>query len=512
MAFFSDMISAEASATSHPLRARALPIETGGEAMIFMHADCPVARSEGLRARTRVELVANGRTLLATLYRATDELLAEDEVGIPHSLLERLSLAEGDKLAVRHPVPLSSLSDVRAKLYGHRLAEPSLREIISDIASGRYSDVEIASFVSGFAAQPVETEETAALTRAMLAAGDRLQWSAERIMDKHCVGGLPGNRTTPIVVAIVAAAGLTMPKTSSRAITSPAGTADTMETMAPVTLDIPAMQKVVEQEGGCIVWGGSVNLSPADDMLIRIERALDVDSDAQLVASVLSKKLAAGSTHVLLDLPVGPTAKIRSSQDANALAKLLKTVGVQCGLQVATLQTDGTQPVGRGIGPALEAQDVLAVLGNKSDAPTDLRERALALAAGILELDGAGRDDARAMTVRLLADGHAEDKFLRICEAQGGFRRPGQARQTRDVLAARTGRIAAFDNRRLARIAKLAGAPQRAAAGLVLHTRVGQVVEMGEPLFTIHSESRGELDYARTYAARNDDVVRLEAS
>ena len=507
----SNPASVHETSTPHPLRARALPFETGGEAMIFMHQDCPVARSEGFRARARVELVAKGRTLLATLYRATDELLAVDEVGIPHSLLGQLSLEEGEELEVRHPLPLSSLSDVRAKLYGHRLAEPSLRAIISDIAGGRYSDVEIASFVSAFAAQPADAQETAALTRAMLAAGDRMQWPADRVMDKHCVGGLPGNRTTPIVVAIVAAAGLTMPKTSSRAITSPAGTADTMETMAPVTLDISAMQKVVEREGGCVVWGGSVNLSPADDVLIRIERALDVDSDAQLVASVLSKKLAAGSTHVLLDLPVGPTAKIRSSQDADALALLLETVGAQCGLQIATLQTDGTQPVGRGIGPALEAHDVLAVLGNKDDAPADLKERALALAAGILELNGASPEAARAKTTELLTEGHAEAKFLRICEAQGGFRTPGQAQQTRDIFASRSGRIAAIDNRRLARIAKLAGAPQRAAAGLVLHKRVGQVVEEGEPVLTIHSESRGELDYAHTYAARNEDVVRLEA-
>jgi len=506
-----DMASFREVATLHPLRARTLPIETDGEAIVFMHENCPVARSEGFRARARVEIVAKGRTLLATLYRATDELLAEDEVGIPHSLVNRLSLEDGDGLTVRHPQSLSSLSDVRAKLYGHRLAEPSLRAIISDIASGRYSDVEIAAFVSGFAAQPVDAEETTALTRAMLAAGDWMQWSADRVMDKHCVGGLPGNRTTPIVVAIVAAAGLTMPKTSSRAITSPAGTADTMETMAPVALDISAMQKVVEREGGCIVWGGSVNLSPADDVLIRIERALDVDSDAQLVASVLSKKLAAGSTHVLLDLPVGPTAKIRSSHDADALAQLLETVGAQCGLKIAALQTDGTQPVGRGIGPALEAHDVLAVLRNEDNAPADLRERALALAAGILELEGASRDDARAKAAELLAEGHAEAKFIRICEAQGGFRTPGQAQQTQDIFASRSGRIVAIDNRRLARIAKLAGAPQRATAGIALHTRVGEMVERGKPLFTIHSESRGELNYAYTYAARNEDVVRMEA-
>ena len=151
-----------------------------------------------------------------------------------------------------------------------------------------------------------------ALTRAMVEAGDRLKWPAGTVVDKHCVGGLPGNRTTPIVVSIVAALGIMMPKTSSRAITSPAGTADTMETMAPVDLDIAAIRRVVEREGGCIVWGGAINLSPADDILIRVERALDIDSEGQMIASVLSKKIAAGSTHVVIDMPVGPTAKVRT--------------------------------------------------------------------------------------------------------------------------------------------------------------------------------------------------------
>src|SRR5690606_33271524 len=165
------------------------------------------------------------------------------------------------------------------------------------------------------------------------------------VMDKHCVGGLPGNRTTPIVVAIVTACGLVMPKTSSRAITSPAGTADTMEVMAPVELNLTQMRRVVEQEGGCIAWGGSVSLSPADDVLIRVERALDLDSEGQMVASVLSKKVAAGSSHVLLDIPVGATAKVRSHAFGERLAEQLISTGTQLGLQVQTLLSDGSQPV-----------------------------------------------------------------------------------------------------------------------------------------------------------------------
>jgi len=333
------------------------------------------------------------------------------------------------------------------------------------------------------------------------------------VLDKHCVGGLPGNRTTPIVVAIVAALGYRIPKTSSRAITSPAGTADTMEVMAPVALDLAAMRRVVEREGGCIVWGGNVRLSPADDILIRVQRPLDFDSDGQLVASVLSKKIAAGSTHVLIDMPVGPTAKVRSEAAAHSLgARLAHTAGA-LGLQLGIHRSDGTQPVGRGIGPALEAHDVLKVLRNAADAPADLRERALALSAALLDMapgSNAGTGLERARDV--LDSGAALAKFLAICEAQGGFREPPRAAFTADVPAAASGRIAEIDNRRLAKLAKLAGAPTSPTAGLETSLRVGDTVERGQPLLTLHAESPGELAYALEHAATLQPFVLGEVT
>ena len=214
-------------------------------------------------------------------------------------------------------------------------------------------------FIAASAGDRLNKKEVLDLTNAMVDTGQRLTWPSPLVVDKHCVGGLPGNRTTPIVVAIVAAFGLMIPKTSSRAITSPAGTADTMEVFTTVNLDIPTMKKVVEQENGCIVWGGSVALSPADDLLIRIERTANLDSEGQMVASILSKKIAAGSTHIVIDMPIGTTAKVRSIAQAELLKNFLESVAKEFGIETKVIFTDGSQPVGRGIGPALEAQDVL---------------------------------------------------------------------------------------------------------------------------------------------------------
>jgi thymidine phosphorylase len=278
-----------------------------------------------------------------------------------------------------------------------------------------------------------------------------------------------------------------------------------------VTLDLPALRRVVEREGGCIAWGGALGLSPADDILIRVERPLELDTEGQLVASVLSKKAAAGSTHVVIDIPVGPTAKLRSQAAAETIGAHLVAVGAEVGLRVEAVITDGAQPVGRGIGPALEARDVLAVLRGERGAPADLRERSVLLAGRVLELSPrVAAGEGRALARAILDDGRGWRKFQAICEAQGGMREPPRAAHTRPVTAARAGRVARIDNRKLARVAKLAGAPHDRAAGLDLHVRVGATVARGEPLFTLHAETPGELAYALSYVRAHADVVVLE--
>ena len=228
--------------------------------------------------------------------------------------------------------------------------------------------MEIAAFLIG-SASFMTSDELLALTGAMAEAGTQLKWPDPIVVDKHCIGGIPGNRTSMIVVPIVAAHGLPIPKTSSRAITSPAGTADTMEVLARVNVGVDEMKAIVAACNGCLIWGGHVNLSPADDILISVERPLSLDTREQMVASIMSKKLAAGSTHLLIDLPVGPTAKLANGTEAMRLRKLFEFVGDRFGIAVEVITTDGRQPIGNGIGPVLEAQDVMAVLANDPAAP-----------------------------------------------------------------------------------------------------------------------------------------------
>ena len=485
-------------------------IDTYQEPVLYMRKDCLVCVSEGFEAQSRVEIALNGRSIVATLNVVSGEFLLPTEAGLSEAAWRLLHASAGDEAILRHPAPLESLGHVRAKVHGRRLTPAALEAVIGDVAAGRYSDIELAAFVTACAGDHLDLDETIALTRAMVAVGERMQWGEGIVMDKHSVGGLPGNRTSMVIVPIVAACGLRMPKTSSRAITSPAGTADAMETLAPVDLDVPEIQRVVERTGGCIVWGGAVRLSPADDILIRVERPLDLDTQGQLVASIISKKAAAGATHVLIDMPVGPTAKVRSSHAAVLLARQLEDVARALDLHVRVAQTDGLAPVGRGIGPALEARDVLSVLRGEACAPQDLAERALGLAGQVLELgNAAAAGQGLALATAVLRDGRAWRKFQEICEAQGGMREPPVAAFTREVVAPRSGCVVAIDNRRLSRIAKLAGAPKTSSAGIDLHVQAGEFVERGEALYTLHATSPGTLAYAVEYAMSQAETIHV---
>lgn len=493
-------------------RLRRMGIDTGDEYVVYLHEDSPICRAEGFGAHSRVQIGIGAREVLARLNVVHGAWLADGEAGLSESAWLALAPQPGETAMLAHPSSVDSLSHVRAKIHGAVLPDAAFAAIMRDVAARRYTGLELAAFVTACADGHLAPREINALVGAMVDTGSRLRWPCRRVMDKHCIGGLAGNRTTPIVVAIAASLGLVMPKTSSRAITSPAGTADTMEMLAPVDLSPELMRRTVERTGACLAWGGAIGLSPADDVLIHVERALDIDSEGQLVASVLSKKIAAGSTHVLIDIPVGPTAKVRDPDAAYSLAACLQRVAADFGLHVQCVFTDGRQPIGSGIGPALEAHDVLSVLRGEPAAPTDLRDRAVLLAGALLMLADAAHDAdaARAMAAQSLADGAAWRKFQEICEAQGGMRSPGRAAQQYPVASPCDGTVCAIDNRRLSRVAKLAGAPGSPLAGLELHAHLGDRLACGQPMFTVHAQTRGELAYAMEYVQRHPGILSLD--
>lgn len=483
-------------------RIRRLPIDTYPENTAFLSRLGNGYSAEQFQALRKIRVTGEGCEILATLALVDDEaIIAAGQIGLGEQAFRRLGLPEGAEVEIAQARPPHSLEFVRRKIEGDTLGEAEIAAIVHDVANHLYSPMEIAAFLvacAGF----MSTPETLALTRAMVEVGNHLKWDSPLVVDKHCIGGIPGNRTSMIVVPIVAAHGLICPKTSSRAITSPCGTADVMEVLAEVDLSEAKLAAVVASENAVLAWGGRVNLSPADDVLISVERPLRLDTFEQMVASIISKKVAAGSTHLVIDIPVGPTAKVRNQNDAVRLRKLFEYVARHMGLVTTIVFSDGSQPVGRGVGPVLEARDVMAVLRNEPDAPADLRDHALMLAGHVLDFDPAlegGRGFARAS--ELLASGKALATMERLIDAQGRNPvKPTLGEHHLDVIAPGSGRVTAIDCERIARIARSAGAPLDKGAGIDLLHKVGSPVRQGEVLFRIYANSHTGLGFARDLA------------
>ncbi len=490
------------------LKLRKIAIDTYKENVAYLHRDCPLYHSEGFQALNKIEITdgENNPAVIAVLNIVDDEnIIATDELGLSEQTFHQFAADEGESVSINHATPPASIQAVHRKIAGNRLDADDFMNICTDIVANRYSKIEIAAFLVGSAESGLEREETLYLTQAMVATGEKLDWGESLVADKHCIGGIPGNRTTMLVVPIVAAHGMLMPKTSSRAITSPAGTADTMEILAEVNLPLDKLHSILRSERAFISWGGTANLAPVDDLLISVSRPLSLDSSSQMIASILSKKVAAGSTHLLIDIPIGPSAKVRSQSHALKLRKQFEYVGDRMGLNIEVVITDGRQPIGRGIGPVLEARDVMQILENDPQAPQDLREKSLQLAGRILEFDPDVRGGAGyKLASDILDSGRALEKMHSIINAQGKNNKkvlPGKL--THAVVATGTGIIEAIDNFKMAQIARLAGAPMDQEAGVDLHKKLGEKVNVGDPLYTIYAEFMADFNFAKTASEKD---------
>ncbi len=493
------------------MRLRRIPIFGGRDYCAYLPANSDVISAFDYLGSAKLEISA-GAASIRTRVQIIDmpDLLDSGSVGLSSEAFAELGVPEGAEVTIRRTPSPESRAALTHKIQGGKLSEEQYHTLIRDIVESRYPEGEVAAFLVA-ATQNLSDDEVVALARVRTRFSKRMTWPDKIIVDKHSMGGIPGSRITLIVVPIVAAhGGFLMPKTSSRAITSAAGTADAMEALANVDLGPAEIRDCLERARACIAWNGRLNHSVVDDVMNAITRPLGIDSNRWSVASILSKKFTAGSTHVIVDLPFGPRAKLKSEADALELAALFESVGRGLGLTVQAFATDGSKPIGRGVGPALEARDVMWALDNHPEAPADLVEKALFFASRILAWDPgiasveAGRDRAET----LLRSGAAREAFERIIDAQGRRSPPVMpGRLIHSIQAGHAGAIKEIDGWAVAEIARRAGAPLDKSAGVDLLRNVGDTVARGEPLFVIHASAQGDLEEAVKLAGNSQCYV-----
>lgn len=432
----------------------------------------------------------------------SDKAVPPGHIGLFEEVLTKLRVHRGSLVSISPTGKPESVQHIRDKLYEKRLRYKEFYHIMDDITQDRLTDIEKTYFVAGCFSRGLSVHEVVDLTKAMVDTGKRLKFPGVTV-DKHCIGGIPGNRTTMLIVPILAAAGFTVPKTSSRAITSAAGTADTMECLAKVELTEKEIKQVVRKTGACIIHGGSMQLAPADDKIIEVEHPLSIDAEGQLLASVMAKKYSTSARHVLIDIPMGRRTKVSTWQKARRLRTLFKIIGRRLGMSIKVIITDGSRPIGNGVGPLLEAEDVLSVLRNDPLAPADLKRKGLMMAAILLEMTGKVRDGAK-LAREILESGQAYAKMQEIIAAQGRKKKPVLGRHRYRLRALHRGKVREIDNDIIAKVARMAGAPQDKGAGLYLGKKSGEKVEKGDVLYTIYAETLFKLQLARKLARQQN--------
>ncbi len=444
--------------------------------------------------------VKDGGEAHTAIVDVSDELIKPGEVGLSGDFAATRNFKKGDMVEIIHLDQPASITYIKKKLDRGNLNDKEIKTIVDDIMNDRLSEIETSAWITAAYINGFSDDEVISLANATVESGEQLDLGKKPILDKHCVGGVAGNRTTMVVVPIIAAAGLYIPKTSSRSITSAAGTADTMEVLCNVTFGMDELRSIVLKAKGAMVWGGGMKLAPVDDKLIKIRHPLSLDPEGMLLASILGKKKAVGAQYVLVDIPTGRGVKVAYVERANELAKHFLRVGEKLGMKIEALITDGAEPIGNGIGPALECVDVMEVLNGKG--PEDLRHKSLLMAGKLLELSkkvSIGKGYAAAETI--LNNGKAMSKFREIIDLQGGNPKVkisdlpiGQYSHT--VQCDTSGAIFHIDNKTMSKIARIAGSPRDKGAGRVLHKGRGDHVEKGDDLLTIFASSEAKLDFA----------------
>ncbi|MFA5360380.1 MAG: thymidine phosphorylase [Candidatus Paceibacterota bacterium] len=482
------------------LKVKYLDIQTGYPWIAVIHEED--GETFGIRPGDEVGLKwKNKQTEIAV--DMTRSMVHKGEVGLFRDITNRYKIKEGELLELKLASQPVSVKTIHKKLDGEKITYKEIRSLISDIAKFRISDLELAFFIaSAFDEKNFSRKEIYYLTKAISETGEMLKFG-DLVADKHSIGGIPGNRITPIVIPIVASYGVIIPKTSSRAITSAAGTADTMEVLTPVGFSAKEIKTIVKKTNGCLIWGGALRLAPADDRFVEITRRLGREPYSKMVVSIMSKQVATGVNRLVIDMPVGPTAKIHNEKDVRFVKDLFFYLARRFQMKIKIITTKAMGPIGRGIGPSLEARDVMRVLQQKEGRPKDLEEKAVLFAGQLLELAGrAKKNKGQKMALDSLKSGKALEKMREIIKAQGGdFNIDSEKIKTGKAFwklkSPEEGLIKAIHNKNLNKICRLLGAPSTKEAGVYLDKTVGEKVKKKEILCTFCSNSEQRILLAK---------------
>lgn len=493
------------------LKTENLKFSTGGRLVVALREDD--AFHYGVQAGDKIELkFSKNKNLICTAEYSS--AIKSGYIGLYKEIWDRYNIEAEDIVEVNLVSRPLSIEAIKKKMLGSELNYDEIYSIIKDIVDGRLGEIEMTYFAMSSFVKPYTENELYYLTKAMAETGEMMNLP-EKVVDKHCIGGLAGNRTTMVIIPIIASLGLKIPKTSSRAITSPSGTADTMEVIADVAFSMEKIRDIVNKTNGCMVWGGGLKMAPADDKIIKVSRPLAMEPYDKMIVSILAKKVAMGVDHLIVDIPIGRTAKVPNKKVANIIGEKFIRIGAKFGIKVGYNLSPANQPVGKGIGPALEARDVLRVLQQHQYRPLDLEQKSAHLAGLLLELKGyCKKGQGKEIALQQIKNGEAWKKMDEIIQEQNGKANLNSEDiitkvKKHSVYAEKDGVVKFINNKAINEICMNLGTPNDKMAGMHMHAFYDEPVKKGDKLFTLYASNDSRLKLGIT-AIKHNKIIYLD--
>ncbi len=479
------------------LKSKKLDHEAGSTLTVLMHA--ADAKELGV-VHDQIIAFAYRDVHLYVHVEITDSYINAGELGLYEEIWDKYRIPNDEVVFTSVIDKPESIEYIKKKLLGETLNEDELAVIMKDIGTRKIREVEMAYFMATFFNPGFNQDEVLAMTKGMAASGEIMDWGDQLVVDKHSIGGVSAKGVTPILVPIIASHDLLIPNTSTRAITTPAGTSDILEVAMDVGFESDEVKAIVNRIGACMIWGGSLNLAPADDELIKVEKGLHIQSYEKILVSIVAKKIAMGIDKILIDIPYGPGTKVPTPEKMEMLSEkfinLFGEVGIECVIYPRMISA----PDGLGIGPNLEMRDILRILNREESRPRMLEKTATEMAGKLLEIAGkaeVGKGYDLAMAT--LEDGRAHQKFWEIAMAQGADKElKGDMIQmgeySYEVKMEGSGVIKLIEDDEVTKITRALGNPHIKEAGVYFEKTVGDSIENGELFFTLYATSKDRLE------------------
>ncbi|MFA7298809.1 MAG: thymidine phosphorylase [Candidatus Absconditabacterales bacterium] len=462
------------------------------------------AWEEGITSMDKVSLIYDNKEFVFDVSLSS-HLVQRGEVGIFEDIREKYKMKAGQFVTVSFTKNSSeSLDALKKGLNGKRLNKKEIFAIMKDISNNRFTDILTTYFSAMGFFFPSKDEDLYRMAEAMAKTGEMLHFPGI-VADKHCMGGVSGNETTMIMIPLLTSLGIKMPKTFSKAITTPAATGECVSVLMDISFSKKEIEDLVKKNNCCLVRGGGLDLAPADEKLIKVAYPLSMQSYSRTIVSIMAKKYAMGINHSLIDIPVGPSAKVPDMKTAKRLKKKYLYVGKKLGMKMTVEITDALQPIGSGVGAVMQVREVLRVLQQHEKRPMDLEQKAIHLCAKIIELVGMAKGkDAEKLAYGQLISGKARAMMQKIISAQHGDPKVKSeglklAKIQKDIVAEKSGKVKGIDMKVLNVAARTLGSPLDLQAGLYLHKKLGDVVKKGEVIYTMYANDESKIKLTKEF-------------